>query len=188
MRRHVFPLGKVVCSSWFPQNRRTYANATNVPRIPTPSGQGSRMIENNNVDRQVVENREDRTPGSGIERCLGVSFVLVSLVVLSQVSHTLHHVVTPTGLEALPLRQAKQGLENTTGIDQDKERFQFTMNDEKKTKKSWWKIALGALAGAAVGLGFYYAIGCPTGGCPITSNPVVSSIYGAVLGGWMTAS
>lgn len=40
-------------------------------------------------------------------------------------------------------------------------------------------VALGALAGYA----YYYFIGCTSGSCPITSNPWVSTGYGAVMGG-----
>jgi hypothetical protein len=36
--------------------------------------------------------------------------------------------------------------------------------------------------GAIAGLAYQRFIGCRTGGCPITSNPYVSTIYGAVLG------
>ncbi len=41
---------------------------------------------------------------------------------------------------------------------------------------------LGVVLGA--GLGFAYAslVGCPTGGCPITSNPYLASAIGALLG------
>jgi hypothetical protein len=36
--------------------------------------------------------------------------------------------------------------------------------------------------GAAAGYGFYRLIGCRTGTCPITSNPWLSTLYGAFLG------
>lgn len=45
------------------------------------------------------------------------------------------------------------------------------------------RIALGGLIGALLGYIYYVQIGCISGTCPITSNPVSSSIYGAILGG-----
>lgn len=45
---------------------------------------------------------------------------------------------------------------------------------------------LGYVIGAAIGGGlgylYYRLVGCSTGSCPITSNPFISSIYGAVFG------
>ncbi|MBW2277949.1 MAG: hypothetical protein JRF63_10675 [Deltaproteobacteria bacterium] len=45
------------------------------------------------------------------------------------------------------------------------------------------KAGLGATAGAALGFAYYTFVGCSTGGCAITSDPLVTSGYGAVLGG-----
>lgn len=39
-------------------------------------------------------------------------------------------------------------------------------------------ITLGAIGGFA----YYYFIGCYGGGCPIQSNPYISTIYGGLLG------
>jgi hypothetical protein len=45
------------------------------------------------------------------------------------------------------------------------------------------RFILGAVIGAAVGYFlFYKVIGCASGTCPITSNPLSSTIYGAVMG------
>lgn len=38
------------------------------------------------------------------------------------------------------------------------------------------------LAGAGLGYAYYHFIGCTSGACPITSNPYISTIYGAVAG------
>lgn len=40
----------------------------------------------------------------------------------------------------------------------------------------------GALIGALLGYGYYRLVGCATGTCPITSNPRIATLYGAVLG------
>ncbi len=45
------------------------------------------------------------------------------------------------------------------------------------------KIAIGAVIGAALGFGYYKLIGCSSGSCPLTSNPVISTLYGALMGG-----
>jgi hypothetical protein len=44
------------------------------------------------------------------------------------------------------------------------------------------RYAIGAVVGAVIGLTYYKLVGCPTGGCPITSNPWGSLLYGAILG------
>ena len=54
------------------------------------------------------------------------------------------------------------------------------------TQTKWAKIALGALLGAAAGFGYYKLVGCSSGTCPITSNPFISTIYGALAGIMMT--
>jgi hypothetical protein len=38
------------------------------------------------------------------------------------------------------------------------------------------------VGGGLLGFGFYRLVGCKSGSCPITSNPYISTIYGAVLG------
>ena len=44
------------------------------------------------------------------------------------------------------------------------------------------KVVLGILAGAGLGFGYYKLVGCSTGACPLTSNPWISTTYGAILG------
>lgn len=44
------------------------------------------------------------------------------------------------------------------------------------------KIFAGLLIGAVIGFLYYKFIGCSSGTCPITSNPFMSVIYGAVMG------
>jgi hypothetical protein len=44
-------------------------------------------------------------------------------------------------------------------------------------------IIIGMIAGAAGGYAYYTFVGCSSGGCAITSNPVNSTIYGAIMGG-----
>ena len=48
-------------------------------------------------------------------------------------------------------------------------------------KKHIIKI-IAILVGGIWGFSYYYFIGCASGTCPITSNPYISVIYGAVLG------
>jgi len=44
------------------------------------------------------------------------------------------------------------------------------------------RSVLFVLFGAIVGLVYQRIIGCRAGTCPITSNPYVATIYGAVMG------
>lgn len=44
------------------------------------------------------------------------------------------------------------------------------------------RIIIGIVLGAGVGFGRHKLIGCSSGVCPLTGNPVISTIYGAVLG------
>ena len=45
-----------------------------------------------------------------------------------------------------------------------------------------YKKILPVIAGAALGFAYYYFIGCYSGTCPITSNPYISTAYGALIG------
>jgi len=45
-----------------------------------------------------------------------------------------------------------------------------------------FRILIGISLGGALGFAYYKIVGCPSGTCPITSNPFVSTIWGAVIG------
>jgi len=44
------------------------------------------------------------------------------------------------------------------------------------------KILTGVVIGGVLGFLYYKIIGCSTGTCPITSKPLNSILYGAVMG------
>lgn len=52
----------------------------------------------------------------------------------------------------------------------------------KSKLKKWLRPLLFTIGGALAGLGYYYAVGCSTGSCPITSNPIITMIYMGVVG------
>lgn len=49
-------------------------------------------------------------------------------------------------------------------------------------KSKWFRWGVAALAGSGVGFTYWYFIGCTSGSCAITSSPVNSSLYGALMG------
>lgn len=63
------------------------------------------------------------------------------------------------------------------------------------TLKTWWegqtsmrrrifKGGAGVALGAAAGFAYYTFVGCSTGACPITSDPMISTAWGAMIGGF----
>ena len=42
---------------------------------------------------------------------------------------------------------------------------------------------IGVIVGAVLGYAYYHYVGCASGTCAITSKPLNSKLYGAVLGG-----
>jgi hypothetical protein len=57
----------------------------------------------------------------------------------------------------------------------------------RKIKKYRLTIA-GIFLGALGGYVYYHYIGCVTGACPITSQPINSTLYGALMGGLLRTS
>lgn len=49
--------------------------------------------------------------------------------------------------------------------------------------KKYWLTLIGVGIGLGAGYLYWQQIGCVTGSCPITSSPVNSSLYGALMGG-----
>ncbi len=47
-------------------------------------------------------------------------------------------------------------------------------------------LALVVGGGAAAGYAYYRFVGCSSGVCPITSNPVISTLYGSFMGYMMS--
>jgi hypothetical protein len=59
---------------------------------------------------------------------------------------------------------------------------QMKLSDLMKQTILLLRILIGAAVGAGLGFGWYRFFGCSIGTCPLTSNPVISTIYGAGLG------
>jgi hypothetical protein len=51
------------------------------------------------------------------------------------------------------------------------------------TKKAIIITGIGIVFGAIVGYLYYLYVGCASGSCAITSKPLNSSLYGALMGG-----
>ena len=49
--------------------------------------------------------------------------------------------------------------------------------------KKYQLTILGILLGAIFGYMYYHFVGCASGTCSITSNPLNSTLYGAMMGG-----
>jgi hypothetical protein len=46
----------------------------------------------------------------------------------------------------------------------------------------WSKWIIPVILGGAGGFLYYRFVGCRTGMCPLTSNPWISTLYGALIG------
>lgn len=51
------------------------------------------------------------------------------------------------------------------------------------TKKALIITGIGIVVGAVAGYLYYFYVGCASGTCAITSKPLNSTLYGAVMGG-----
>ena len=51
------------------------------------------------------------------------------------------------------------------------------------TKKAIMITGIGIVVGAIAGYLYYYYVGCASGTCSITSKPLNSALYGALMGG-----
>ena len=49
-------------------------------------------------------------------------------------------------------------------------------------KSNLRKMGIGVFLGGVVGYAYYYFVGCKSGTCAITSSPVISTLYGVLLG------
>lgn len=50
------------------------------------------------------------------------------------------------------------------------------------------RLIVGTVVGGILGFAWYRLVGCSTGSCPITSNPWISTFYGAFMGFLMSQS
>jgi len=46
----------------------------------------------------------------------------------------------------------------------------------------WLRWGIAAAVGSLLGFSYWYFIGCTSGSCAITSSPINSSLYGALMG------
>lgn len=49
-------------------------------------------------------------------------------------------------------------------------------------------IIIGVILGSIGGYAYYYFVGCASGSCAITSKPINSTVYGALMGGLLFSS
>lgn len=61
------------------------------------------------------------------------------------------------------------------------------MDNLKNILKNNWLTLVGGILGAAGGYLYWRFVGCASGSCPITSSPLMSTIWGAIMGGLLFA-
>lgn len=67
-------------------------------------------------------------------------------------------------------------------MEQHPENTGSVTNKIRTYVRQHWPALVGILAGTAGGYLYYRLVGCSTGSCPITSNPWISTFWGAGLG------
>jgi hypothetical protein len=50
------------------------------------------------------------------------------------------------------------------------------------------RLVISIAIGAVGGFLYYRFVGCSSGACPITANPYISTIYGAIIGAVVSGS
>lgn len=58
----------------------------------------------------------------------------------------------------------------------------------KKLGKKYLFTIIGMAIGAVAGYFYWKFVGCNTGSCAITSNPINSTLYGSVMGGLLLST
>jgi hypothetical protein len=53
---------------------------------------------------------------------------------------------------------------------------------QERKRKMLLHTILYVAGGAVVGFGYHKIVGCRSGACPITANPYISTLYGALMG------
>ena len=61
------------------------------------------------------------------------------------------------------------------------------MSNKVLRRKKMIKLIAFVVIGGLIGFAYYKFVGCRTGACMITSNPYISTIYGAVMGGLISS-
>jgi len=57
-----------------------------------------------------------------------------------------------------------------------------TSPGQERKHKMLLHTVLYVAGGAVVGYGYHKIVGCRSGTCPITANPYISTLYGALVG------
>jgi len=50
------------------------------------------------------------------------------------------------------------------------------------------RLIIGAAIGGGLGFAYYKFVGCSSGACPLTSSPIISTLYGSLVGALIASS